>query len=343
MRKIVADSRIPYLRGVLEPWFDVVYAEGTAIGPEPVRDASALLVRTRTRCDAALLTGSAVEFIGTATIGFDHIDTAWCRAQGIEYATAAGCNARGVMQYMAAALTKLARRRGWRPAEKTLGLVGVGNVGTLVARLGRECGFRVVCCDPPKMRENPVLGYLPLSDLLEKADIVTLHVPLNREGADKTLRMADETFFRRMKPGAVFMNASRGEVVDETALKDALREGRVSDAVIDVWNGEPRIDRELLRLATFATPHIAGYSRQGKANGTSMVVRALARHFGLPLTDWYPSEAPRQVTDAPLSWEFVNRTIDGYYDIAADDARLRANPDAFESLRNDYAYRTEYF
>lgn len=341
MRKIVIDENIPFLQGVLEPWCRVVYAEH--IDARLIRDADAILIRTRTKCDEKLLAGSSVRFIGTATIGFDHIDTVYCAAQGIEVATAAGCNARAVMQYLGSALVHLSRKQDWMPEEKTLGVIGVGHVGSLVVQLGRACGFRVVCCDPPEMRRDPSLDYLSLEELLEQADIVTCHVPLNRAGSDKTLGMAGESFFSRMKPGSSFINTSRGEIVRDEALKAAIESKHLSDVVLDVWNREPAIDPELAGMVTFGTTHIAGYSIQGKANGSSMVVRALARKYGLPLTDWYPEGVPKQVAGQPVSWSMLQQTIDGYYDIASDDLRLRGHTECFEALRNDYKYREEYF
>lgn len=341
MKKIVIDRNIPFLEGVLEPWFEVVYAD--RIDAALARDAVALLIRTRTRCDAALLDGSRVRFIGTATIGFDHIDMDYCRAHGIEVATAAGCNARAVMQYMASALVHLSRERGWQPEEKTLGVVGVGHVGSLVAQMGRDCGFRVVCCDPPQMRRDPALGYISFDELAAQADIISFHVPLNRTGIDRTLNMADAAFFEKIKPGATFINTSRGETVDEKSLKTAIRSGKLSDVVLDVWDREPAIDPELAGMVTYGTPHIAGYSLQGKANGSSMVVRALARKYDLPLKTWYPEGVPPQVTDRPVSWPMLGETIDRYCDIAAEDARLRGHTDRFEELRNHYKYREEYF
>jgi erythronate-4-phosphate dehydrogenase len=247
------------------------------------------------------------------------------------------------MQYVASALVHLARRQGWQPGEMTLGVIGVGHVGSLVAQLGRACGFRVVCCDPPLMRHDPSLGYIALNELLVQANIVTLHVPLDRTGPDRTLGLADASFFDAMKPGAWLINTSRGEVVDEQALKAALRSGKLSAAVLDVWAHEPAIDPELAAAVTFGTPHIAGYSVQGKANASSMVVRALAEAFDLPLKLWYPEGVPPQVTDRSVDWPMLQRTIDNYFDIAAEDARLRGNIGHFEALRNDYLYREEYF
>ena len=211
--KIVADNAIPFLKGVLEPYARVEYLPGKTIATADVRDADALIVRTRTRCDAALLEGSSVKLIATATIGFDHIDTAWCAAHGIEVTTAAGCNARGVLQWVGAALVHLSRTQGWQPAGRTLGVVGVGHVGSLVKEYAETWGFRVLCCDPPReARER--CGFLPLEEVARQADILTFHTPLD----DTTRRMAGDALFARMKPGAVILNSSRGEVVDPSLI-----------------------------------------------------------------------------------------------------------------------------
>ena len=243
--KIVADNAIPFLKGVLEPYARVEYLPGKTIATADVRDADALIVRTRTRCDAALLEGSSVKLIATATIGFDHIDTAWCAAHGIEVTTAAGCNARGVLQWVGAALVHLSRTQGWQPAERTLGIVGVGHVGSLVKAYAEGWGFRVVCCDPPReAREH--CGFLPLEEVARQADILTFHTPLD----DTTRRMAGDALFARMKPGAVILNSTRGEVVDGAAL---LRSGLA--CVLDVWEHEPHLDPALLENALVGIVH----------------------------------------------------------------------------------------
>ena len=330
--KIVADNAIPFLDGVLEPFAEVCRRPGREISAEDVRDADALVIRTRTRCDETLLAGSRVRMIATATIGFDHIDLAWCRRNGIEVATAAGCNARGVLQWVAAVLALLARRQGWTPGQRTLGVVGVGHVGSLVKSYAEAWGFRVLCCDPPR-EERERCGFLPLEEVARQADILTFHTPLD----DTTRHMAGEWLFRMMKPGAVLLNSSRGEVVDGEAL---LRSGL--EWVLDVWEHEPQPDPELLRRALVATPHIAGYSLQGKANATALAVAALARKFGLPVEGWYPPEVTPSQPRA-ISWQELVRTIVGAYDIEAESRRLKQQPSAFESLRDRYDYRQEYF
>lgn len=314
---IVADRDIPFLDGVLEPWFEVRRLPGRAIGPDDVRDAAALLIRTRTRCDAALLGGSAVRFIGTATIGTDHIDQAYCASHSIAVASAPGCNAAAVAQYVRAALHALALDR----PGATIGVVGAGHVGSLVAADARRAGLRVLVSDPPREAAEGPAGFTPLSELLAESDIFTLHIPLWPENRD----FADAAFFAAMKPGAAFINASRGEVLDEDALLAARpRLGRVA---IDVWKNEPNINLKLLSAADIATPHIAGYSIQGKINGTQAILRALGHHFDI----------------APLrTFKVTGVTLPQTpYDIWQDDASLRRDPSSFESLRSRYSYRND--
>lgn len=330
--KIVADNAIPFLKGVLEPFAEVSYLPGRAISPDDVREADALITRTRTRCDERLLAGSRVKMIATATIGFDHIDRAWCSRHGIEVATAAGCNARGVLQWVAAVLVHLARTQGWEPRERTLGIIGVGHVGSLVKSYAEAWGFRVLCCDPPR-EEHEHCGFLPLDAVAREADLMTFHTPLD----DSTRHMACERLFRMMKPGAVVINSSRGEVVNGEAL---LRSGL--KWVLDVWEHEPDLDPDLLAGALLATPHIAGYSRQGKANATALAVAALSRHFGLPLEGWYPPETTPCIP-RPISWQELCRTIPRAYDIEAESRRLKQDRARFEALRDAYDYRSEYF
>ncbi len=330
--KIVADSAIPFLRGVLEEWAEVTYLPGREISAAEVRNADALIIRTRTRCDSALLAGSRVKFIATATIGFDHIDRAWCSANGIEVATAAGCNARGVLQWMAAMLATLARRDGWQPQEKTLGVVGVGHVGSLVADYAASWGFRVVCCDPPR-EEREHLGFLPIEEVARQADILTFHTPLDHT----TRHLADRRILDMMPESALLVNCSRGEVVDGEAVKASTH-----PFAFDVWEHEPHLDPELLARAEIATPHIAGYSAQGKAMATAMSVRAVATHFDLPLKDWFPTDA---TPSAPrkISWSELCSTMPSHYDIAAESSRLKQHTEEFERMRDSYKYREEYF
>lgn len=314
---LVADRDIPFLTGVLEAWFDVRYLPGREIGPAEVHDAAALLVRTRTRCDAALLEGSSVRLIATATIGTDHIARDYCASRGIAVAAAPGCNAAAVAQYVMAALRTL----GLDKPGTTIGIVGAGHVGSLVAESARKAGLRVLLNDPPREAAEGPAGFAPLPELLEKSDIVTLHIPLWPENRD----FADAAFFAQLRPGASFINASRGEVVDEDALLASRT--KLDRLVVDVWKNEPDINLALLAAADIATPHIAGYSIQGKINGTQAVVRAVGESFGIESLKSFV------VKDIALPQE--------PYDILADDAALRRDPASFEFLRSHYRYRND--
>ena len=330
--KIVIDNAIPYISGVLEPYATVVYRPAAEISHEDAVDADMLIIRTRTRCDRCLLEGSRVQLIATATIGFDHIDLGYCAAHGIEVVTAQGCNAAGVLQWVGAALASLAVDEGWQPQQKTLGIVGVGHVGSLVEEYGRMWGFRILRCDPPRQQREGG-DFLPIEEVAAEADILTLHTPLD----NTTRHLADSRLLSLMRPDATFMNAARGEVADTAALVEAPQR-----MVIDVWENEPRIDHRLLDKAFIATPHIAGYSAQGKANATAAVVRAAARHFALPLEGWYPPQAT-PVERRPIAWEQMCQSIGRYFDIAQQTRSLKASPETFESMRNNYHLRQEYF
>lgn len=341
--KVVIDDAIPFIKGVLEPYAEVVYKEGKSICKADVEDASAIVTRTRTRCDASLLEGTAVKFIATATIGMDHIDLPYCNTKGIIVRNSAGCNAGGVMNYVFSALYGVAARKSIRLEGEKIGIIGVGNVGRRVDTVAGSLGFKVLKNDPPRMREEGPEGFCPLDYLLANARVVTMHVPLN----ETTRRMADDEFFAKMKPGTIFINASRGEVVDEAALKRAIP--KLGPVIIDTWNNEPDIDRELLEMVDIATPHIAGYSYQGKQNGTMMAVRALARFFGIePLYDFFPKTEMIELESIKLDLKGktqgeVASVLQYNYPIFTDDFMFRMNPGNFEYLRSHYQYRREFY
>ena len=340
---IVADCDIPFLQGVLEPYAEVHYLKGSEITAADVRDAEVLITRTRTRCNEQLLAGSSVRLIATATIGFDHIDLDYCARHNIRVTTAAGCNARGVLQYVMAVLLRFAANEGWQPQQRTLGIVGVGHVGSLIAEYGQLFGFQILCCDPPRMRQDSSLEFLPLEEMLPLCDIVTLHVPYAQSGTDRTAGMASTDFFARMRTGADFINCSRGPVMEDEALLKALRDGKLNHIAIDTWNHEPHLNAELLERALCATPHIAGYSIQGKAAGTAAVVQAVARQYEWPLSSWYPAEVTPTQPNRSITWTELQQTMSHYFDIEAETAELKAHPERFEQLRNHYTYRTEFF
>jgi len=347
--KIIVDDKIPYIRGALEPFAEVVYLPGKQTVRDVARDADALVTRTRTICDRELLEGSKVRFIATATIGFDHIDTAYCERAGIAWTSAPGCNAESVNQYMASALFSLAKRTGSVLEGRTIGIVGVGQVGSRVAKTCETLGMKVLLNDPPRARREGEASFVSLREIQERSDIVTFHVPLDMQGADRTYHMVDAGFLRGLRKPAVLVNTCRGEVFDTRAVIAARLAGTLSGLVNDCWENEPGIDRQLLKLADFATPHIAGYSRDGKANGTTVSVRAISRFFGLGIDGWEPAgiEPPARPlieldgrgggAEAALA-DAVLAT----YEIAGDDRALRNDPERFEQLRGDYPVRREF-
>ena len=331
--RIIIDRDIPFIEGLFEPYAEVAYLAGGDIDRAAVADCDALVVRTRTRCDEKLLDGSSVRFIATATIGTDHIDVAYCLKRGIIVANAAGCNARGVLQWVAAVLLHIVARRGCSPEALKLGVVGVGNVGSLVAHYAQTWGFEVLKCDPPRARREEDGDFRAYEELLCECDILTFHTPLDAT----TRHMLSAREIAMLKPNAVIVNASRGEVVDNRAVAASGH-----DYYFDVWEGEPDMPKDILEGAQLATPHIAGYSLQGKANATAMVVRALASMFGFRLGGWYP-EGVTPTTPREIGWEEMCSTIANYFDIEAESAVLKSSPERFEALRNGYRYRSEYF
>ena len=341
--KIVADSAVPFLEGVFEPYAEVKYMGGSDIGPDDVRDADALIIRTRTKCDAALLDGSRVKFIATATIGTDHIDFPYCDAHGITVRNAPGCNAGGVMEYVFSALYGLASRKAISLEGDTIGIIGVGHVGSLIERMGLSLGFKILKCDPPRAEAEGQFGFCDLDYLLQNSQIVTMHTPLN----ETTRGMADRHFFSMMRPGAFFINASRGEVVCDDALKEAIP--KLGPVIIDTWNHEPDIDLELMDKAAIATPHIAGYSYQGKQNGTAAAVRAVAHYFGIQsLYEFFPKTDLPENEAVKLDLKGLNQgeiaaVLQYNYPIFTDDFMLRVAPEDFDKLRAEYKYRREVY
>ncbi len=347
--RIVADDKIPFLKGVLEPYAEVEYLPGASIDAGILKDADALITRTRTKVNRESLAGSKVKFVATATIGFDHIDTEWLAENSIGWTNAPGCNSTSVMQYIAANLVFLARKYRFQFKDKTLGVVGVGNVGSKVARMAETLGFKVLLNDPPRQREEGADSFVSFEEIKKKADIITFHVPLNKEGEDKTAGMGDAGFFKSLKRKPIVINSSRGPVIDGGALKTAIHEGDVSGAVLDVWNNEPNIDPELVDMLDIVTPHIAGYSLDGKANGTSMSVNAIAGFFDLPLKNWTPEQIPEpeepviHIDNIGLTdQEVLERAIYHTYHIERDDKALCNNLKDFEKLRGNYPVRREF-
>ena len=332
--RLIVDSHIPHIRGLIEPRADVLYLEPQEIKRDAVRDADALIVRTRTRCDAALLDGSRVRFIGSATIGTDHIDLDYCASRGITVRNAPGCNAPAVAQWVFCAIHAWMQARGIAaPDGLTLGIVGVGHIGSIVARWGRALGFTVLLNDPPRENRDGSFDeiFSPLEELQRRCDIITFHTPLTRDGQWPTWHLCDQAFLDGLAHCRLILDAARGPIADNAALL-----GWHGDVALDCWENEPGISLPLLEKAIVATPHIAGYSTEGKQRGTAMMLDALNAFCGWDIV------VPEIAAPATGAHDVTLAGIAASYDVLADTAALKADPAAFESLRNHYHYRNEY-
>ncbi len=351
-KKIVADNKIPFLEGILEPYCEVQYKTGGDINSEMVKDASVIITRTRTKCNKKLLENSTVELITTATIGYDHIDTKYCEENNIDWLNAPGCNAFSVTEYIVAVLLEIAVKYNFTLRNKTIGIIGVGNVGSRVAQVAKCLGMKVLLNDPPRERKGDNEDFVAINDIIKKSDFITIHTPLIKEGLDKTYHIVNSEFLSNMKNSAFLINSSRGETVNNENLLLALKKKDIRGAIIDVWENEPNINRELLNILEIATPHIAGYSADGKANGTSASVTNIAKRFNIKeLFDWYPEIPKPENPNINISEEYYqNNTFEQIlltvvkqsYDIFCDDNNLRNSLEEFESLRENYRIRLEF-
>lgn len=348
MLTIVADHKIPFLEGALEPFARVKYLPGKDITTKHLEQADALITRTRTRCDEKLLKGTPVRFIASATIGYDHIDTQYCEAHDIRWTNAPGCNSGSVAQYISSALAIISVKHTKPLHELSLGIIGAGNVGSKVVRLADLLGMRLLVSDPPRQQNEGPEGFSDLDTLLKESDIVTLHVPLEQTRSNNTFHLANAGFFRKMKKGAWFINTSRGEVTHTQALLEALKSKHLAGAVLDVWENEPQINLELLQHCAIATPHIAGYSADGKANGTAMSVQAISNFFGLGIDLWWPENIPTPPF-ANTNFNCLGKKRQDIfrelslltYNILQDSQLLKSSPQTFEQQREEYPLRRE--
>lgn len=335
--KIVIDKNIPYIKGIFEKHFDVLYLSAKEIDASAVRDADALIVRTRTRCDAALLEGSTVKFIASATAGYDHIDAEYCNRRSIEWRNAAGCNADSVCQYVMSAVAVWSEMFGVKNFGKyTIGVVGVGNVGRKIIAFAEMVGMKVLAYDP--FVEN--LPYTAtMEEIQANADIITFHTPLTFDGEHPTYHLADERFFESLRRQPMIINAARGGVVDEDALKDAILHKRVGFTVLDCWCDEPDADVDLMDMVNVSTPHIAGYSADGKQNATVAVIEAVSDFFSIDVDMLHDALSDKEIVECGMDdvmTEFLSS-----YNIMSDSDELKKEPVRFEEFRAHYHRRRE--
>jgi erythronate-4-phosphate dehydrogenase len=354
---IVVNRNTPRVTEIFSGLGHVRPLQTAEVTREAVRDADILIVRSETRVDGNLLEGSKVQFVGTLTIGTDHVDRRYLASKNIQFASAPGSNANSVAEYCAAALLVWSQRTGESLRDKTLGIVGVGNVGSKVARVGEALGMHVLLNDPPRARQSKDPAFRPLDELMD-ADVISLHVPLTTAGVDATHHLFDETRILRMKKGAVLMNTSRGPVVDSAALRSSLFSKHLSNAILDVWEGEPGIETALVDKAMIGTPHIAGYSLDGKLNAVRMIYEAVCRFLGtsphwdadLGEEDSAPSRIRMGESAVPME-AAAYQVVRQAYDIELDDTMLRKILSVapkeqgayFMKLRAQYRIRREFF
>jgi len=354
--KFVVDKNIPLVEKAFGTLGEVMAVETGEFTRKTVHDADALIVRSETKVNRSFLEGSRVKFVGTATIGTDHIDLDYLKSKEIVFAGAPGCNSNSVKEYIVAALLHLSFAKGFSLKGKTIGVVGVGNVGSKVVKAAVALGMKVLQNDPPRAHTEDNSIFVPLDDLMA-ADVITLHVPLTKSGLDATYHLFDEKRIAMMKSGAVLINTSRGSVVETTSLKRAIVENRLYSTVIDVWENEPMIDTKLLLVVTIGTPHIAGYSMEGKTNAVGMVREAFCNHFQIE-SSWDPKEEigiPEVMNitvpdDMLPSEEVLHRAVSQCYNIAYDDDKLsgmltlpaRYRGEYFKKLRTGYRTRWEF-
>lgn len=357
---IVADENIPLLDGFFTSLGRITTLPGREITRADLSTADVLLVRSVTRVDAGLLQGTAVRFVGTCTIGTDHLDLPWLAAEQIAVSSAPGCNARGVVEYVLSCLLTLAERTGLDWRRRTVGIVGVGQVGSRLASTLQGLGLKVLLCDPPRASRGEG-GFVDLETLLAQADVISCHVPLTRDGAHPTWHLFDLPQLQRLRQGAWLINSSRGPVIAAQALQEVLAERQDLQVALDVWEHEPLVSAALAACCALATPHIAGYSLDGKLRGTEQIYQALCAFLGMPaqqrLEQLAPSagEASLQLDAQTPVDDTLRRALRFVYDVRDDDARMRcmlhnaaksehqaqACRSGFDQLRKKYPLRRE--
>lgn len=346
--RIIIDANIPYIRGTFDKVAEVEYLTAKEITPQKVKSADALIIRTRTLCNADLLEGSQVKFIATATIGTDHIDIDYCDAHNIAWTNAPGCNAESVAQWVGSVLAVWSNKHNCSLSDKTIGIVGHGHVGKCVERLAHKLGMNVLLNDPPLALENPD-KYVDLHTIARECDVITFHTPLTREGKFATYHLADEEFFKTLQENtpnntpSLIINAARGGIINENALLSHLSQlstlnFQLSNIAIDCWDGEPETNSELREKALIATPHIAGYSADGKHNASQQVIKAVASFFNIQ-PDTVEGLPPKSTTTA--TGDTLKNQLLHNYNILADSDALKSEPHKFEHFRSNYPIRRE--
>lgn len=352
MLNIIVDENIVFAKEAFALFGNVTLLSGREINNSILKDADILIVRSITKVDKELLKNTPVKFVGTATIGTDHIDLEYLKKNKIAFADAKGCNAYSVAEYLVVSLLNLSVRFNFTLKEKSIGIVGVGNVGSKVAKFADALGMKILLNDPPLQRAGNNNSFVSLDEILN-ADIITLHVPLNLSGIDRTYHLFDKKKLMGLKDGTILINTSRGAVIKNQELLEIIDTKKIK-VVLDVWENEPDINIDLLNKVIIGTPHIAGYSLEGKINGTKMIFDALADYLNLNISFNFTKEAP---TNSLLSFEKsetiekdLDQIVSKIYPIQRDDKLMRKMLNMsreerikyFDLLRKDYPIRREF-
>ncbi|WP_371833639.1 4-phosphoerythronate dehydrogenase [Shewanella sp. H8] len=349
--KIIADENMPYVEALFGDLGQIEYVNGRTLSPEQVNDADVLLVRSVTKVNAALIENAEkLKFVGSATIGTDHVDVDYLATRNIYFTNAPGCNATAVGEYAFIAMLELAQRFGESLAGKVVGIVGAGNTGTAAAKCLQAYGLKVLLCDPIKALQGDPREFVSLDTIIEQADIISLHVPITKQGQHKTWYLFDETRLNQLKPNTWLLNCCRGEVIDNRALIKFKQQRDDVKLVLDVWEGEPNPMAALVALAEFATPHIAGYSLEGKARGTFMLYQKWCELLDLPVAKSLESLLPRfQFSHISSQGDLNERQLLKLsrlvYDLRDDNLSFRgcfATAAGFDLMRKNHTYRREY-
>lgn len=348
---------MPLVKEAFSTIGEATILEGRNITAADIKDADIFATRSTTKVNEDLLTGSKIKFVGTATIGIDHMDTTYMEENGIEWCYSPGCNANSVSEYLVAGLLHLAHQHHFTLEGKTIGVIGVGNVGKRVVKKAEALGMRVLQNDPPRERAENSSQFVSLDKIIQESDIITVHVPLTKDGVDATYHLADSKFFKQCKQGLIFIDAARGPVVDTPALINAIDSRKISHCIMDTWEGEPDLVQELLDKVDIGTPHIAGHSYEGKVQGTIMVFEQACEFFGID-SNWDPEPFMPEAIVPEISInatglddeEALQQIVSRIYDITVDDSNLRKisakvgvdRKAHFDALRKSYPVRREF-
>ncbi len=351
MTKILIDENMPYAESLFSQLGEVVVKSGRNISADDLTDIDALMIRSVTKVNAELISKAPrLKFVGSATAGMDHVDQALLKERGIFFTAAPGCNKVGVAEYVVSVLMVLAQQQGFSVFDKTVGIIGAGQVGSYLAAALSGIGIQVLINDPPKQEAGDQREFTPLTELLKQADVITLHTPITYDGDHPTHHLIDETVLNNLRGDQILINAARGPVVDNAALKQRLARNDGFTAALDVFEQEPIVDMELLPLLAFATPHVAGYGLEGKARGTTMIFNSYCEFIGHSLraaaSDLLPvAPIPRIMLDRRWDHATLHNLTQIIYDVRKDDALFRreiAKPGAFDKMRKLYWDRREY-